>query len=152
MPITEDATALVSGADMVRWFLGLFAAYLITAFWLGLRTRILPFWKVLGGLSLSATFIWLLLSVALSYLVIMDKPSYIAAESYALSVTFGRPWGWQIAAHILATPNAKIPVWLDVSLTSATVAVILFVFALLPYVAAQMLSRARRGIHQHGVI
>jgi len=97
-----------------------------------------------GGLSLSATFIWLILTIALSYMVILENPSAILTESHALAVTFGMPFEWNIPARFLSVPTGEVNGWIRLGCTSGVVAVILFVLALLPYTLAHMLARLQR--------
>lgn len=146
MQITEDPAALVSGADMVRLFIGLLVSYLVVALWLGAKTRNSAFWKFVGRLALAATVVWFALDVALSYLVILDRPSDIPAESYALSVTFGMPWEWDLPGLFLPAATGGVPIWLHIGCTVAAAGIVLFLLALLPYFFGRVLFRSLRPV------
>jgi hypothetical protein len=125
-------------------FIVLLGAYLILAFGLGLGARAATFWQRISGLSLTATVIWLILAVALSYFVLFDNPSAILAESHALAATFGMPFEWNIPARFLSVPTVEVNGWIRLSCTSGIVGVILFLLALVPYTLAYTLASCQR--------
>lgn len=146
MQITEDPAALVSGADMLRWFIALLAAYVLVAFCMGIRARNVYFWRIPGRLALLGALLWLILDVGLSYLVIFDRPSDIPAESYALSVTFGMPWEWDLPGLFLPAATGGVPIWLHIGCTVAAASILLFLLALLPYSFGRVLFRSLRPV------
>src|SRR5438105_14006194 len=128
----NDPVEQVTVTVIIIFFVGLLVSYLSLAFWIGLRTRWAQSWKLLGGLSVVTSLVWLILATVISYMNLLDAPrSGPALDAYAF--TFGIPYDLNLPAPFLSVPAIEIPICLRLGCTTIVQVMALFALALLPY-------------------
>ncbi len=120
---------------IILLFVALLVSHLCLAFWIGLRTHGPQAWKLLGGLSGAASLTWLILAFAIG--IISIWPSATESWEYTYLMTFHLPLYIIPDAMVLWIPDQSIAVSLYFIITLMTLAIALYLVAMLPYALAR---------------